>query len=418
MLVAGTLVTCVAVAGVLAVTAPLEVHPEPLETVVRSGPVSDEPPASLLAVTATVAALVTEAVDGSVTFSFVDRTNAPIAQWHSNRSVAPRLVCTACPTPVVGDATGYYAWGGSSWDPVDIGARRSSLADPLTASFGVLQESGERMSLALVPGFDGTYLLVNDGGATLSTVATGIRPASGAQVDLTGGAGRTYAPLALVRDRDGAVVSVQSDIMDSDATSTVAVARNGQVQTTTIAAGQGVPTANSAPCVRLADSARRVVALSAQPLPDSEGRVESPKVSVVWLSDDLSERHRVELSGFYDHCAVYGDGTVHLWTGVISGVAAVDVVAVGPSGVTRTETIMVSDGNSLVNTLLRRNDPTGALVAWPLGKPAVVIDERFATRPGEGLGGNQVLQDDEGGVWVWFSSARVVARLGPKEDVP
>lgn len=405
-------------AGLLAVTAPPEVHPEPIEALVRSGPVSDEPPASLLAATATVAALVTEAGDGSVSFSFVDRSNAPIAQWQSHRRAAPRLVCTACPTPVVGDATGYYAWSGSSWDPVDIGARRSSLADPLTARFGVLQESGERTSLALVPGFDGTYLLVNDGGATLSTVATGIRPASGEQVDLTGGAGRTYAPLALVREPGGAVVSVQSDIMDPYATSTVAVVRNGQVQTTTIAAGQGVPTAGSAPCVRLAERAPRVVALSTQPLPGSEGRVEPPTVSIVWLSDDLSERHRVELSGFYDHCAVYGDGTVHLWTGAVSGVAA-DVAVVDPSGVTRTETVMVSDdNNSLVNTLLRRNDPTGTLVAWPLGKPAVVIDEGFATRPGEGLGGNQVLQDDEGGVWVWFSSVRVVARVGPTEDVP
>ncbi|GIU84959.1 MAG: hypothetical protein KatS3mg008_1734 [Acidimicrobiales bacterium] len=418
--------SCLAVAATLVVTAPDEVQREPIESIHRSGPSNGDAPPALLAAGSSTAVLVHETPDGSVTFSFVDKDNEQIAQWSSHRRASTRLVCVACPTPLVGDRSGYYAWDGSSWKLVELPARRSSLADPLTATFGILTTSGVRTSVALLPGEDGNYLLVRDGGSKISTVPTAIRPASGEQVDLEGGPGRTHAPTALLREPDGAVVSLQSDIMDPDATSILAVTRNGRTDKVTLAGGHGVPTSNSAPCVRLVEGAPRAVLVSTQPLvvntepthPPEAAEQFAPNVSVVWVSDDLEEQRRVELRGFYDECAVFADGTVHLWTGVTAGFAAVDVASVDPTGVVRTDTVTVTEGDTLVNTLLRRDDPSGTLLAWPLGKRGMVIDSTFAVRPGRGLGGNQVLQDDEGGVWGWFSYVRAVARLGPTEVVP
>jgi hypothetical protein len=54
-------------------------------------------------------------------------------------------------------------------------------------------------------------------------------------------------------------------------------------------------------------------------------------------------------------------------------------------------------------------------MTWPLGGPAVEIGADLTTTRRGSLGGNQVLQDDRGGTWVWFSAVRVAARVPAEE---
>jgi hypothetical protein len=70
---------------------------------------------------------------------------------------------------------------------------------------------------------------------------------------------------------------------------------------------------------------------------------------------------------------------------------------------------------TLVNTLAVRSDLRGDLMTWPLGGPAVEIGADLTTTRRGSLGGNQVLQDDRGGTWVWFSAVRVAARVPAEE---
>jgi hypothetical protein len=398
---------------VLIVTAPPEVEPEPLESVVRVGGGSADPPPSMLAATAEVAVLVSEDLDGGVTFHFVDSANQAIAEWNSERGRAPRLVCAGCPRPVVGDTSGYFAWDGSVWQPEEVpGVQTSSLADPLTTSFGVMHESADRVSRALVVGRDGRYLLVRDGGTDLELVPTGITPSAGDQVDLRGGPGRTIAPLALSVDPSGAVVSVQSDPISVGAPAHVVRVDGHSTRSATLPTGHGLATANTAVCRRVTAAAPLAVALSVQPLARDEPPPE-PRVAVVWLDGALEEVGRVELAGFHDHCLSLPDGSVRLWTGTTAGIAAVDVASVRTDRIDFVDTVEVGT-DTLVNTLSMRNDTGGTLVSWPLGQPPVRISEDLATVRFDGIGGSQVLQDDLGGTWVWYGAVRTVARVPPE----
>ena len=393
----------------LAVTGQPEVHPEALESVVREGASSPTAPASLLAATGQMAVLVSEDIGGAVTFEFVDVDGSAVAVWHSRRADAPRLVCVGCPLPIVGDSNGFSKWSGGAWLPADLPLPPSSLADPLVSTFGVIQETGDRVALSMVVGPIGDYLLVGDGGGAPSFIPTGVRPAAGEFVDLTGGPGQVIAPLAIVRDPDGAVIGVQSDPISPAATSRVTRSSGGMTQERTFEGSPGVPTANSAPCLRLSAEAPSVIALSSRAL-GQDDQARPPDVLILWLSQGLTEVARVSTTGFFDHCASMSDGTAVLWTGTTAGFGAVDVLSADASGNVRRSSAIVA-ANSFVSTLARRGVGDGTLEAWPLGRPVMLIDRDGRTTEGEGLGGNQVLQDDQGGRWVWFSALHRVVRV-------
>ncbi|MDZ4828121.1 MAG: hypothetical protein SGJ13_16915, partial [Actinomycetota bacterium] len=188
------------VAMVLAVaaTAPAEKHAEPMETIVRAETaesLGNRP--ALLAAAPQRAALVTEVGNGRVTFRFVDASGQEVASWTSARAAAARLVCTACPDPIVGDESGYLRFVDGSWIAADIGLPLSSLADPLASAFGVVRAAATGRSVALLLNAEGRYLAVVDGGSTLELRATGLRPLLGAQVDFRGAPGVGWGTIGL-----------------------------------------------------------------------------------------------------------------------------------------------------------------------------------------------------------------------------
>lgn len=393
--------------------APAEVHAEASESVTRSGPPWASLP-SLLAASPTTAALVYEGSDGRIRIRFVTDGNKTLAVWHSNRQRAPRLVCTACPGPLVADNAGFYAFSNDQWGPMSLEFPRSSLSDPMTGAFGVIRSTGTARSVPLLLGGDGKYRAVQDGGPILATRPTGLRTELGNQVDFRGGPSAGFGTLRVASTVGDRLLSLQAPGLALNDNATIVLADIGRILAHTKRAAPGSVSPRSTPCVGQARDGEYAALLVGGIRSHDEASTQSqpiPSARLVWLgANTLWDQGHIELTGFYDHCTILDDGSVFLWTGVSAGAAAVDVAVVAKTGTTRTRIIPIAD-DTLVNVVLESTGATASISVWPLGKQAVRIDSDFEVSVRPGVGGSQILSDNSGGYWILYPAVNAVARV-------
>ena len=321
----------------LAVLAPPETRSEPMVSTVASVR-RQMPPPSLLAATEGMAVLVHEGRGDRVRFEFVDEHRRPVAVFDSSRSKAPRLVCVACPRPVVGDRSGYAEWEGTRWSKRAIDARLSSAFDPLASVYGVMREAATRTSVPLLLGSDGRYIAVRDGGTSMFLEPTRLVPASGGEVGFNGDPVLSIAPMSIAFGPSrSSVTSLQVDVMSSVPNAAVS-SPHDEHSLVTVRGGKGPLSLRSGVCKNFSADLRPVVLLSDRPRDGFEGPF-VPTASISRIELDGSATAVKSLRGSYDRCVIRDDGSVVLWTGTSAGLAAVDIAVVGSNGSVQTKTV-------------------------------------------------------------------------------